>query len=209
MEITINDQLPETIPGPLFSASLIGTATNKGETFDIFLGLNEAIATRLKMLSLNKDDESLQENTSDYERFGKGSYEEWYSKSRVPFVLVHRNSGNLAALVWFGPKPLGRKSLKHLTAEELAQEHKVESGDWHTIVFRSYPPFRGTGIMKEFAKAVTDIYLKYFPNAKLWAGVGRRNASSVILAEKLGYKIDESISDGDWVGLVKLREVSS
>ena len=207
MEIKLSEALPEKVPLPLYGAAKIGTArgtiVNPAEEFDIYLGLAQGMVTKLKMLSLNRGDEALQENTSDYERFGKGSYEDWYSKSRVPFALIHRNSGALAALVWFGPKPFGRKSLKHLSAEELAKEYKVESGDWHTTVFRSYPPFRGTGVMKDFARTATDVYLKYFPHAKLWAGIGRSNAASVALSEKLGYKIVESASDSKWVGMVK------
>jgi hypothetical protein len=136
------------------------------------------------------------------QRFGKGSYEDWYSKGRVPFALVHRSSGALAALVWFGPKPLGRKSIKHLSEEERKDEYKAAGGNWHTIAFRSYPPFRGTGVMTDFVKTATAVYQKYFPDAKLWTSNARSNASSVALSEKLGYKADESLSDSTTVTMV-------
>jgi hypothetical protein len=203
MEIILKEALPEKVPLLLHTAVLIGTATNRGEDFDIYLGLDNGMATKLKMLSLNQGDEALQENTSDLERFGKGSYEDWYSKGRTPFALVHRSSGALAAFVWFGPKELGRKSMKHLSDEERKDEYKESGGDWHTIAFRSYPPFRGTGVMTDFVKSATDIYMKYFPNAKLWTFNSRSNPASVALSEKLGYKIDESLSDATTVTMIK------
>jgi RimJ/RimL family protein N-acetyltransferase len=204
MEIMIDPaRLPQTVPLALYESHHIGSAENNDESFDVFLGLDEQMATRLRELSFDLGDTALQENTSDFKRFGEEGYEKWYAKGRVPFVLVHRNTGALAALVWLGPKPLGRKSLKHLSAEELKKENTVESGNWHTAVFRSYPPFRGTGVMSKFASAVTDVYMNYFPNAELWAGINRSNPASIKLAEKLGYQIDESISDDKWVGMVK------
>jgi RimJ/RimL family protein N-acetyltransferase len=203
MEITLDGQMPKSVPIPLYQTALIGTAENRGESFDIYLGLSEKMAAQIKTFSLDLSDTDLQENTSDYARFGEGSYEEWYSKSRVPFALVHRSTGALAALVWYGPKPLGRKSLKHLSADELKNETTVESGDWHTNVLRSYLPFRGTGIMKGFFKATLDTYMHYFPNAKIWAGVNRNNPASIALHEKLGFKIDESISDDHWVAMIR------
>ena len=207
MEITIDGPMPQGVPVPLYESVRIGSAENRGESFDIYMGIDRTMAEKIRELSLNLEDKDLQENTSDYKRFGTGSYEDWYSKSRVPFILVHKNTGALAALVWYGPKPLGRKSLKHLSAEELKNEYVVESappvGGWHTIVPRSYPPFRGTGIMKGFTQATLDAYLHYFPKAKIWAGINRNNPASIGLHEKLGFKIDESISDDHGVVMVK------
>ena len=204
MEVTyIQGALPAKVPVPLFSSVLIGTAENRGTHFNIYLGLDAPKITKLQTYSLDTTDVDLQANTSDFKRFGEGSYDEWYSKGRVPFALTDRDSGALAALVWFGPKPLGRKSLKHLSEEELLREKTVESDDWHTIVFRSYLPYRGTGIMKEFVRVTTDVYLHYFPDAKLWAGINRANPGSLALAAKLGYTINESLSDPTWVAMIK------
>ena len=204
MEILIDPaRLPQAVPLGLFEAIQIGSAENNGQSFDVYLGVNEDMATRLQALSSDTNDIALQENTSDLQRFGEGDYSQWYSKGRVPFTLIYRETGSLAALVWFGPKPLGRKSLKHLSAAERLEENTIESGDWHTVVFRSYPPFRGTGIMKGFAQAATEVYLNYFPNAKLWAGINRKNPSSMALASKLGYTIDEMVSDPHWVAMVR------
>lgn len=193
----------QKLPLPLFESFSIGTQVGKtGESFSMVVGLTKDLVEELKTKSLDLSDTDLQENTSDYERFGKGSYEEWYSKGRTPFALIHEKTGALAALIWFGPKPLGRKSLKHLSPEERAQEHSVESGNWHTIVFRAYHPFRGQGLMKSFALRALEIYKEHFPKARIWAGINAKNAGSIALAEKIGLKKDESLSDEKWVAMV-------
>ncbi|MBI5470685.1 GNAT family N-acetyltransferase [Candidatus Kaiserbacteria bacterium] len=194
---------PAQVPTPLYEAKLIGTAENKGEQFDIFLGLDKSMVEKLKKLSLDPNDPELDANTSDRKRFGEGSYEEWYAKKRVPFALVHKTTGQLAALTWFGPKPLGRKSLKYLSKEDQEKESAQTEDTWHLISYRSYPPFRGTGIMKDFLRTTMETYLHYFPNARLWAGSSRSNPASIALSERLGLTIDESASDPEWVAMVK------
>lgn len=205
MEIALlKEAVPRAVPLPLYTSILIGRAKNKeGKPLSLYIGLDAQMVERLKHLSLDTSDTDLQENTSDLKRFGEGSYEEWYAKERVPFALVDDASSALAALAWFGPKPLARKSLKHLSEEEAKKEGEQETGDWHTIVFRSYPPFRGTGIMKEFVRMTIEVYEQLYPSARLWAGIARSNAASIALASKLGFTIDESLSDPSWVCMVK------
>lgn len=206
MRISIDEaSLPAALPLPLYRSVRIGTLeTDADARFAFSLGLSEGEAAQLKTLSL-ADDPALRENTSDYERFGVGSYADWYAKGRSIFALTDEKDGALAAIVWYGPKPLGRKSLKHLSPEERAQENESvkDAGDWHTIVFRSYPPYRGTGIMTGFAAATIDIYRRYFPEARLWAGINGTNAGSIRLCEKLGFHRDEGISNTEWVGMVR------
>lgn len=200
MEFT---NLPQTLPIPLFKSLPVGSVVGKtGESFTMVIGLDKKMIAELKQRSVDLSDTDLQEHTSDYKRFGEGSYEEWYSKGRTPFALIHEKTEVLAALMWLGPKPLGRKSLKHLSEEELQNENIVESGNWHTIVFRSYHPFRGQGLMKQFALATMEIYKKYFPDARIWAGINARNAASIALAEKIGLHKEESVSDEKWVAMV-------
>ncbi len=196
--------LPKTVPVPLFSSTKLGSITGKtGEVFTLVIGLDERMVAELKQKSLDRSDTDLQENTSDYQRFGEGSYEEWYSKDRTPFALIHEKTGALAALIWYGPKPLGRKSLKHLSeAERREDERLMDAGNWHTIVFRAYAPFRGQGLMKPFALATMEIYHHYFPQARIWAGINATNAASIALAEKIGLHKEESVSDERWVAMV-------
>ena len=204
MEIQIDyGAMPARIPIPLYTSIHIGSAENRDERFAIFLGLSKQMVEELKQLSLDASDAELAEYTSDKKRFGEGSYEEWYSKKRTPFVLVHDASGKIAALTWYGPKPLGRKSLKYLSAEDQAKEAAQPESNWHLISYRSYAPFRGTGIMKTFVKKTMDLYLHYFPKARLWAGSSRKNPASIALSEKLGFVVDEKISDSEWVASVK------
>jgi RimJ/RimL family protein N-acetyltransferase len=195
---------PPSLPLPIFTSVRIGEVSGKsGEAFDLVAGLDEKLVAQLKQHSLDMSDTELQENTSDHARFGEGSYEAWYAKNRVPFALVHKESGTLAALIWFGPKPLGRKSLKHLSPEERAQDERaMDSGDWHTIVFRAYKPYRGQGLMKPFALEAMRIYKDYFPSARIWAGINAKNAASIALAEKVGLRKDASVSDENWVAMV-------
>lgn len=196
--------LPEKLPVPMYETFSVEHFTSRtNDLFTVRIGLDKELIDQLKTYSLDTSDTDLQENTSDYERFGKGSYEEWYAKGRTPFALVHEKTGALAALVWFGPKPLGRKSLKHLSVEEREREGKVQEDVWHTIVFRAYHPFRGQGLMTSFAKMAIQTYKKYFPHAKLWAGINATNAGSIALAEKLGFVRESSLSDEKWTAMIE------
>ncbi|MDP4114320.1 MAG: hypothetical protein Q8924_19655, partial [Bacillota bacterium] len=107
------------LPIPLYATFHIGNAIGRdGDGFMVFSGLDKNLVSQLKKYSLDEGDKELQENTSDKKRFGEGSYEEWYAKNRVPFALVNAKTGTLAALAWFGPSPLGQKSLKYLSEKE-------------------------------------------------------------------------------------------
>lgn len=194
-EIITEATLP-ALPIPLYTATRIGSLhTKDGGVFEIKAGLDDALIAQLKTRSLDVTDIEIQNNTSDRERFGEGSYKEWYEKGRVPFALVDAQ-GNLAALAWFGPKPLGRKSLKHLTPEERTQdERELDSGDWHTIVYRAYNPYRGKGLMKAFVKFTMDSYRSAYPQSKIWAGIYADNPASKTLSERLGFKERADLSD--------------
>lgn len=173
----------------------------------MYAGLDEDLVAQLKKYSLNTSDGELQK-TSDLMRFGAGSYADWYaSKERTMFALVEEGSGTLAALAWFGPKPLGRKSMKHLSEEERARDERaMDSGAWHTIVYRSYPPFRGTGLMTSFLVYVMDVYLKCYPGSKLWAGIYADNPASIGFATKLGFKAVEEVSNKNANETILVRE---
>jgi RimJ/RimL family protein N-acetyltransferase len=200
--------IPEiSLPVPLYTSLCIGETFDKdGEHYRIHLGLHVELAGRLKELSLDESDSELQLYTSDRKRFGEGSYEAWYAKNRTPFALVHTATEDLAGLVWFGPKPLGLRSLKHLTEEEIASEHTLNAGDWHTIVYRSYPKFRGRGLMKHFTRFTMDVYLKNMPHVKLWAGIQSNNAASAGLALHLGFEEHTEASDPDKGLLVMVKK---
>ena len=201
----MNQHTPDfSLPLPVYTAIPAGSVEGRdGDTFSLFVGLDEAMVRQLKEKSLDESDTDIQENTSDRKRFGEGSYEEWYAKSRVPFALTHAETGALAALVWFGPKPLGRKSVKHLSSEEQSvDERTLNSDEWHTLAYRAYPPFRGKGIMKAFVRQTMDIYKRHIPDAHFWAIVDARNEGSMALASKLGFTQLEEKSDDSSVVMV-------
>ena len=180
---------------PIYTSEPLGTIRARdGEDYNIHIGLDRLQVQELKEKSLDDSDTELQQNTSDRKRFGEGSYEDWYSKERTPYSLLSRD-GALAAIAWFGPKPIGRKSLKYLSEEELAKELQQPKSDWHTIVYRAYQPYRGKGLMVNFVRFVMDDYRKRHPDAKLWAGVNTKNQASMALAVKLGFKQSEEHQD--------------
>jgi RimJ/RimL family protein N-acetyltransferase len=189
---------------PIYTSQKLSSLRSKdGRDFSVVVGLEKQVVSQLKERSLDKTDLDLQNNTSDLKRFGEGSYEEWYAKERTPYALMSED-GKLAALAWFGPKPLGRKSLRFLSEEELAKEKDQEKNDWHTIVYRSYEPFRGIGVMPPFLRMVMEDYKKRYPEAKLWAGISTDNLASLGLAEKLGFKRLPEYTDADahWCAMI-------
>jgi hypothetical protein len=195
------------LPLPLYNSLCIGEVKSKeGEAFDIYIGLSREHVQRLKELSLDISDTELQNNTSDFKRFGVGPYEEWYSKDRTPFALIQKSTGELAGLAWFGPKPLGVESLKHLSVGEIATERTMDAGDWHTIVYRSYPKFRGKGLMKQFVHFTMDVYLRKIPGAKLWAGIHGANSASEGLARSLGFTASPGHSNPARQFLVMIKQ---
>jgi RimJ/RimL family protein N-acetyltransferase len=176
-------------PLPLYESMPIAEAvTENGDSFVIVAGLDKHMAEQVKRYSLDENDADLQENTSDKKRFGEGSYEEWYSKGRVPFALIHEPSEAVTAIAWFGPKPVGSKSLRYLTPEEAEAEKKLTSDIWHTISYRCYNPFRGKGLMRDFVQFGIETYLSQYPDGKIWAIINVENPASMKLAEKLGFK---------------------
>ena len=184
------------LPLPIYESYKIG----EQDDFNIVVGLDKNLVAQLEKYSLDETDTELQKNTGDLARFGRGSYEDWYKKDRTPFALMHKNTNALAALVWFGPKPLGKKSMKFEGTKEVTTE-----SNWHTISFRSYPPFRGTGIMKNFSNFVLDFYKKEFPNVLFWTGTDSRNEPFKKLMFSLDFKPNEDASDlnSNWLVMTK------
>jgi RimJ/RimL family protein N-acetyltransferase len=163
-------------PIPIYTSTPIADYEKGGERFIVDIGLTKEHVAELKAHALDESDAELKNNTSDRKRFGEGAYEAWYAKGRTPFALVHEQSGKLAALAWFG-------------AETFEGAPKPPNGkEWHTVAYRSYVPFRGTGLMKGFVMFAMNTYLVLQPHAALWAGIHADNAASIGLGEALGFK---------------------
>jgi hypothetical protein len=192
MKIIPRDNLPDfTLPLPIFTSIHIADAICKrGEEFDVFVGLEKKYTEQLKKLSADESDVDLQNFTGDRRRFVEKTYEHWYQKNRTPFALIHKQTDSLAAIVWFGPKPIGEKSIKFSGKEKRKSER-----DWHIISLRSYPAFRGRGMMKNFGQFAIDVYKRYFPTALFWAGMDDRNSGVVNILSGLNFEIDEKNSD--------------
>lgn len=178
-----------SLPLPAYVSVPIATArANDGEEFEIVAGLEKRYAEEIKRHALDENDEELKKNTHDSKRFGDGSYEEWYAKDRTPFGLIHKKTGALAAIVYLGPKPL-----------------RQEPGEWHTIGYRSYKPFRGKGLMKDFSKFAMKIYSANHPGANYWVRINPENKASIALASSLGFRVSEENSDrpAGWLVMTK------
>lgn len=195
------------LPLGLYESVPIADAISRdNESFVVVSGLDRHMAEQVKHYSLDEDDADLQENTSDKKRFGEGSYEEWYAKGRSPFALIHEKSDTLTAICWFGPKPLGQKSMKYLSESEMEEEKKATAENWHTISYRSYNPFRGKGHMRGFVQFAIDTYTKAYPEAKLWAIFNAKNEGSIALAKKLGFVPRSDVSHPEDHLLTMVRE---
>ena len=203
MKIIPRDKVKNySLPLPLYESLHIADAIARdGSEFDLLVGLDRQGAEKLRERALDDSDNALQDFTGDRQRFVESTYESWYEKNRTIFALVHKQSDDLAAVIWFGPKPLGKKSPKF--GQDDGQK---EDSEWHTISFRSYPQYRGKGMMKNFSEYVTDIYKRYFPRAKLWTGTDDRNTAFIRLITSLGFSVDEESSDlvAHWLILKKI-----
>ncbi|OGZ00213.1 MAG: hypothetical protein A3B13_00120 [Candidatus Liptonbacteria bacterium RIFCSPLOWO2_01_FULL_45_15] len=195
-----------SLPLPIYTSVVLASArSDDGEKFEIVAGLGKNFTEEIKKHALDKNDTELRKNTSDSKRFGEGSYDEWYAKNRTIFGLINKKTGALAAIVWLGPKPLGRKSLRYLPKEELEKENEQKVGQWHTLVYRSYNPFRGKGLMKDFVKFAMKIYSASYPDAHYWVGFSEKNKASMALASSLGFTISKEASDrpAGWLAMIK------
>jgi len=197
------EELSFSFPIAIYQAMPIEHITGRdGTAFTVYAGLTEEHARQLKAFSLDATDEAIQNNTSDRKRFGEGSYEEWYTDSRTPFSVVDDATSKLAALIWFGPKAVGTKSMGHLSADEQKQVASTDTGNGHTIAYRAYPPYRGAGIMKKAVEEATVAYQAVFPEAILWAIIDENNEASLGFAGALGYEVQGESKDG-FVVMVK------
>ncbi len=141
------------------------------------IGLTEEMAKKLALLSNDRTDTAL-DYTEDRTRFAsQASYEAWYAKGRLPFILVQQSTGMLMAILWFGekvpPSPIG--------------DGVDPDTRFVTIVYRSYPPFRGTGFMTAWTSSILEQFIQANPRCTLWAKVKKGNDGSLHLAKKLGF----------------------
>ncbi len=181
LSITNTAPLP-SLPLVLFSSQVIGsTIVEPFGTCDIIVGLDEEMVVKLIKKSRDASDEALAQ-TSDSVRFATPeSYEAWLMKRRTPFILIHRDTQELMALMWIGPEPF---------TMENAQSQNPNA--WDTIAYRSYLPYRGGGFMTDFTRFILDVYRAQNPERKLWASIAVDNTGSQTLAGKLGFSKIES-----------------
>ena len=197
-----------SLPLPIYTSVTLATArSNDGEEFEIIAGLEKNSVEEIKRHALDESDEELQKNTGDKKRFGENSYESWYAKNRTPFGLIHKKTGTLAAFAWFGPEPLGLDTIPRDSTIpwDSRNKEKKESEEWHTIGYRSYNPFRGKGLMKDFTKFAMKIYSANRPGVRYWAAINPENKASIAIVSSLGLTVSEENSDRETGSLVMIK----
>lgn len=165
--------LPLTLHTSTILADLM---TGEGERFALVFGLDTSMATAFKERSCDKSDTELHAFTSDYERICVNGYEAWFAKKRFPFALFDQR-GNLAAIIWFGPKELPYEGVVPTTPQV----------PWHTFAIRTYPPYRGKHLAFPFAEFVVRVHAQLFPKTPVWLRTDSQNSGAIRLYEKLGF----------------------
>lgn len=191
--MSVHAETPQT--KNIYSTELVDVLHFHAKEYRLYRGLSEEHVKQLQKYSVDLSDTELQNATSDYERFGCGSYEVWFLKGRTPYALVDSEFDALAAIIWFGPKTLGRPSLKHLSESDKAAELRHVHGDWHTSSYRAYGQYRGKGLMRTSVERAIKDYKVLFPHARLWLSIDSKNEASKKLAQKLGFIEDAELSD--------------
>lgn len=176
------------VPPALYDTVHIGELSlEKWGVCDIFMGLSKEMVEKLVSRTLDTTDEALT-LTLDAKRFASSElYESWYAKSRTAFVLIHRETGGIMALVWIGEK----------LPEEDHRTGLNATAPWSTLAYRSYPPYRGTGFMTMFTKYVLGEYKTRHPNHHFWAQIDSQNEASLHFAKKLGFIEKDTVPDAE------------
>lgn len=168
-------QFPKEMP--LFATARIAGFENGGHVYAITLGFSEDVAQSLIAHAKDESDDALRAFTGDAERFASlDSYANWYRKDRTAFALIEEKTEALAACIWFGEK------------EPPVAVPQQEGRTYHTASFRSYPPYRGKGLMKPFARFVLDTYQKQFGDVCIWLSTSEDNTVALGLYHALGFK---------------------
>lgn len=168
------------LPLPLYTSVPVGRMTlESGATYAILAGIPQDVTTQLRERSLDADDEALQNNTRDSVRFGpEGSYEAWYSRGRLPLVLLSADN-QLAALAWYGPAGLPDDS-------EVPVEDR--GGEWDTAGYRAYGEHRGKGLMTPFIQFSLQVHDDVFPGRRIWIETKEDNAVGRRVFQKCGFR---------------------
>jgi len=147
--------------------------------FGLEYGLDEGLVEQVITYSNSESDKDLREATSDKERFKDfDAYTQWYKKGRFPFGFTDER-GILASLIWYGPAQ--PPMLNNQGRPEPDQK-------WDTIAFRSYPPFRGQGLMRAFVDAVLRRHASDRSDHNIWLSVKAENMRAQELYRSLGFE---------------------
>jgi RimJ/RimL family protein N-acetyltransferase len=148
--------------------------------FTIQYGLDEATITLLSARSTAYEaDPDLFRFADDSIVFGtEDKVCAWHEEEGVPkfpFVCTANEGKELAAIIWYAQRnpPI-----------ELPLRDKE---GWDSISMRSYPPYRGKGLMVPFGKETLHWHHVHRPEQALWLKVDAESAPAQALYRKLGF----------------------
>lgn len=152
--------------------------------FELCLWLEKNNLEELIAYSTDKNDLSLQENTSDLKRFStKENFNNWYNdKDRYVFTLLSVDK-ELAWIIWF--RPCEMPEIKEIVNNELFEKMK----NWfiHTSWIRVYPKFRWKWLAKLLLSS-SEFYRKIFKDAIICVDIDKENIASQKSFEKAWYQ---------------------
>jgi len=178
--MTSRESPKSTTPQPgLFERRMLGPPICKGTSVDgLEYGPDERLVEQVITYSNSESDKDLREATSDKERCKEvDAYTQRDKKGSFPFELTDER-GILASLIWYGPAQ--PPMLNNQGRPEPDQK-------WDTIAFRSYPPFRGQGLMRAFVDAVLRRHASDRPDHNMWLSVKAENMRAQELYRSLGF----------------------
>lgn len=147
-----------------------------------YYGLDASMAEALTARSADKEgDPGLFRYVDDGDAFSSPEACLAWAGGKDVFVCT-TGTGGLAALVWLTPKPLP------ITLPEGESLAEVAPEAWDAMSFRSYPPYRGRGIMQPFGSEVVAWHDAYRSGRALWLQVDAEFTPAQVLYTELGFR---------------------
>ncbi len=163
------------------------------QTFQIIDGILDKHIDQLIIFS--QKDPVIVKHTNDPKRFkDREAFDSWRDKDKQIFVLTNNNH-DLLGLVWFSKKYIFSPTYK---------DYGI------TFAIRIYPPVRGKGLSKEFAKKAIEMlkdtkFYKSAENKGIWLATKHSNEAARKVYGNLGF-VEVASTNGRIVMVLPLHE---
>ena len=138
-----------------------------------------------QIIQYANEDDLVKKYTSDPKRFtNMEAFKQWLQKGRSIYSLSD-SAGNLAGVIWFGPKEMPYKAFTEPIRRE---DYGV------TFSIRIYSEWRGKHLARPFTKMAFAEYEKspeylQLANNNMWLETSADNPSAVAAYEKFGFRL--------------------